>query len=459
MTIRSSFKNYFYLMAVVAVLTSCASSGPGGGEHSVKPPPPTSSDLVATKGSTWYPIKSTGDTSSGQFSHRFYHAYPLDVENPDITQIIFVVHGASGSQGDYTGNYFDRVFDALEFEKLSDGSSLRSRTQIIGPHFRSLDKDVDECDAGDSVACLNYIADNFDADQQLVFAHGGWREGASTTSNIERARVSSFQIASDILTDMFGLYTNLRRVIITGHSAGGQFVNRYAAAADFRVDGIDYEDRYEFLFLLANPSSVFYIDTRRPNRIDAPTTDFVVPNGELLPSGMDILVQNLEDSLCETEDDQKVSPTEFDAYADTYNDWKYGLDPDSFKCPGGEEGFNTHCSIRQLQLSEVSDRVDNNLPEFVQYLIHNVKSRRTVFLAGDADIVQNGNLDDSCEANLLGIDRFVRAQNYALYWDEFDDWDNSILEVLKGVAHSGEDVYRNPSTNGVFLRYVREGAL
>ena len=440
-----SCRGVFGLAVIVAILTSCGGSDPD--------------DLLAAKRSTWYPIKSTGDTPSERFSHFFHHAYPLDVENPNITQIIYVVHGASGSQGDYDGVYFDRVFDALELEELSDGSTLRSRTQIVAPHYRSLNKDVDECEEGNSAACLLYITDNYDDEQRLVFAHGGWREGASTTSSFVRARVGSFQIANDVLTDLFGLYPNLRRVIITGHSAGGQFVNRYAAAADFRVDGADNEDRYEFLFLLANPSSVFYIDTRRPNRIDAPATDFVVPSGDSLPTGMDILAQSLEEGLCETYDDQEVSPTVFDAYAHTYNNWKYGLDPDSFKCPAGEEGFRTHCHIRQLQLSETSDRVDNSLPGFLQFLIHNVKSRRTVLLAGDADNVQNGSLDDSCEANLLGINRFVRAQNYALYWANFDNWDDSILEVLEGVAHSGEDVYRNPNTNSVFLEYVREGAL
>ena len=421
--------------------------------------PSARAEVAAAKLTSWYPIKSTGDTPAEQYSHFFYHAFPLDVENPDITQIIFVVHGASASRGDYTGNYFDRVFDALKFEKLPDGSSLRSRTQIVGPHFRSLDKDIDECDDGDSVSCMRYVADKFDAGQRLVFAHGGWREGGSTTSNIQRARVSSFQIATDVLTDLFGLYPNLRRVIVTGHSAGGQFVNRYAAAADFRKGGINYERRFEFLFIPANPSSVFYIDERRPNRIDAPATGFIVPHANRLPEGMDILARKLEGGVCKTQDGQKVTPFEFEAYARTYNNWKYGLNPDSFKCPDGDEGFNSHCYIRQLQLGEKSTLADNNLPGFLQYLIHNVKSRRIVFLAGRADDTQEGSLDDRCEANLLGINRFVRAKNYALYWDEFEDWGHSTLEVLEGVAHSGEDVYRNPETNGVFLRYVREGAL
>ena len=102
MPILSSCKHYFGLAVIVAILTSCGGADTGNTGQSVTPTPtPDVRDLLVAKRATWYPIKSTGDTPSEQFSHRFYHAYPLDVENPDITQIIFIVHGASGSQGDY----------------------------------------------------------------------------------------------------------------------------------------------------------------------------------------------------------------------------------------------------------------------------------------------------------------------------------------------------------------------
>ena len=102
MPILSSCKHYFGLAVIVAILTSCGGADTGNTGQSVTPTPtPDVRDLLAARRSSWYAIKSTGNTLSERFSHFFYHAYPLDVVNPDITQIIIIVHGASGSQGDY----------------------------------------------------------------------------------------------------------------------------------------------------------------------------------------------------------------------------------------------------------------------------------------------------------------------------------------------------------------------
>ncbi len=102
MPILSSCKHYFGRAVIVAILTSCGASDSGSaGQSEISTPTPDARDLLAARRSSWYAIKSTGNTLSERFSHFFYHAYPLDVVNPDITQIIFIVHGASGSQGDH----------------------------------------------------------------------------------------------------------------------------------------------------------------------------------------------------------------------------------------------------------------------------------------------------------------------------------------------------------------------
>lgn len=102
MSILFSCIHYIGLAVIVAILASCGDSDTGSaGQSEISTPTPDVSDLLAARRSSWYAIKSTGNTLSERFSHFFYHAYPLDVVNPDITQIIFIVHGASGSQGDY----------------------------------------------------------------------------------------------------------------------------------------------------------------------------------------------------------------------------------------------------------------------------------------------------------------------------------------------------------------------
>ena len=55
-------------------------------------------------------------------------------------------------------------------------------------------------------------------------------------------------------------YPNLASVVIVGHSAGGQFTNRYAA---FERIAPAVRERATVHFVVANPSSYVYLDGRR----------------------------------------------------------------------------------------------------------------------------------------------------------------------------------------------------
>ena len=56
-------------------------------------------------------------------------------------------------------------------------------------------------------------------------------------------------------------YPSLRRVVIAGHSAGGQFVQRYAVGSALDADMAPVPVRY----VVANPSSYMYFDQHRPD--------------------------------------------------------------------------------------------------------------------------------------------------------------------------------------------------
>ena len=85
----------------------------------------------------------------------------------------------------------------------------------------------------------------------------GWRGGAQS---IEGSRISNFEVIDKIykiLSDK-QLYPQLKRITLIGFSAGGQCVNRYAAAGKMPVS-----QTVETVFAVGNPSVYLYIDELR----------------------------------------------------------------------------------------------------------------------------------------------------------------------------------------------------
>ena len=99
-----------------------------------------------------------------------------------------------------------------------------------------------------------------------VWSVDGWKDGS--LSEIRRddstdQRVSSFAVLDALLETLSDRkhWPALDLVVLAGHSAGGQFVQRYAVASAPTVlshQGIHTR------FVVANPSSYLYFDARRP---------------------------------------------------------------------------------------------------------------------------------------------------------------------------------------------------
>jgi pimeloyl-ACP methyl ester carboxylesterase len=88
------------------------------------------------------------------------------------------------------------------------------------------------------------IAPEFQAAAPGLYWSSGWKEGSRSS---DATHVSSFEVL-DRMVEMF------HGVAIVGHSAGGQFVSRYAAGT--RLKGLT--------FIAANPGSYMYLDRNRP---------------------------------------------------------------------------------------------------------------------------------------------------------------------------------------------------
>jgi pimeloyl-ACP methyl ester carboxylesterase len=167
---------------------------------------------------------------------------PLDRGGADVTRAIIVVHGALRNAESY--------FSAMRQAAALAGDAGR-RALILAPQFLS------EADEARHQIPLDVP----------VWSVDGWKDGR--LSEIRRDdstdhRVSSFAVLDALLLALSDRerWPALDSVVLAGHSAGGQFVQRYAvtgrAPTELSHRGIRTR------FLVANPSSYLYFDERRP---------------------------------------------------------------------------------------------------------------------------------------------------------------------------------------------------
>lgn len=147
----------------------------------------------------------------------------------NIQHAVIVIHGTNRNADDYY-NYLK------EAAKLANDS----KTIIVAPQFL-IKEDVDS---------------NSLSSKTLYWSNGGWKQGNKSQS---KGRISSFAVIDKIVEQLKSSSSNLNAVTITGHSAGGQFTNRYAAGADIN----ELYPSIIFRYVPANPSSYLYFSPHR----------------------------------------------------------------------------------------------------------------------------------------------------------------------------------------------------
>ena len=162
--------------------------------------------------------------------------------NEAVRRAVIVVHGNRRD----ADRYFEHLVAAARAEeRLGD-------TALLAPAFGTLDDERSK--------------------SELHWSSHGWKIGDKSR---DATRTSSFAALDELLAQVCGLsrtsFPQIQKVAIVGHSAGGQFVNRYAAG------GAGCSDRaVEVHYVVMNPSSYLYLDGRR--RADG-AADFEVPRG------------------------------------------------------------------------------------------------------------------------------------------------------------------------------------
>lgn len=171
----------------------------------------------------------------GQSQSLIYRTHGLNERNENITRALIVVHGA-GRDAD---NYFRTgVAAAFLAGALED-------TIVISPRFAS----------NNNAGCRDKLATN-----EVNWPCNGdsWRSGGTATND---DKLTSFDLADELLRQLARKesFPNLRSIVFSGHSAGGQFANRYGMA-----NQVHDKAGLPVTYVVANPSSYAYLDPERP---------------------------------------------------------------------------------------------------------------------------------------------------------------------------------------------------
>jgi hypothetical protein len=163
-----------------------------------------------------------------------YRSYPLNGRNDRIRRALVIVHG---SDRDAQG-YFQIGIAAARLAGALDD------TIVISPRFASRD----------GLSC----GDRLEVEEVNWPCEGNsWRSGGIAIG----ARLTSFDLADEILrkAGSRAVFPNLQVVVVSGHSAGGQFVTRYEMA-----NRVHERLGVQLRYVVANPSSYAYPDATRP---------------------------------------------------------------------------------------------------------------------------------------------------------------------------------------------------
>jgi pimeloyl-ACP methyl ester carboxylesterase len=237
-----------------------------GGSGGTVPPPTT----LPTIGKTYTRLTIGGGKMP------YYRNRPIDAYDPRVTRAIIVIHGAGAN----AEGYFDRINDIIP-------SSMSEQVMVLAPYFQ----DPSVAKSGE------------------FWWDGDWREGGASGG------ISSYAVV-DTMVGLLrnGNFPNLNWVIIAGHSAGGQFTQRYAAFTD--VDLKSATNSAMMKFVPANPSSYVYLNEFRWDGKGNWTV-----------------------------------PTQDCSSGDGYNEWKYGLQGlYGYTAARGADFARAHLPLRKVEL-------------------------------------------------------------------------------------------------------------
>ncbi|HEY7856430.1 MAG TPA: alpha/beta fold hydrolase [Terriglobales bacterium] len=299
-----------------------------------------------------------------------YTSFPLDKANPAIRRALIMVHGTLRNP--------DHYFNTASAAAFLAGA--QQDTVVIAPRFAS--------HSPNGRGCTDTLADN-----EVNWSCGGdsWRSGGASTSNPD---LTSFDFVDEILRRLADkkVFPNLTVAVIAGHSAGGQFVDRYEMAN--QVDGkLGISLRY----VVANPSSYAWPDATRPRASE-----------DAYPANAGVGWQ----------DEKPHTNFTYGRYSEAsqvpgYDVWPYGLEHRT-------TGYTAKMSDDQLR----------------QQLV----SRDATYLLSQVDTLPLGGFDSSADAMAQGPTRRARGEAFVNYVNQKLGGHHNIM-IVPECGHNDRCVY------------------
>jgi hypothetical protein len=230
------------LLLLVSLLPGC---GDEGGHPLGPPETPDLRPCTLPDQRCWERV-----SLGGGFYLPVYRSLPLPEGDTLVDRAVIVVHGADRNPDDY----FATMIGATE------RAGAMERTLVIAPHFQT-------------------SADGADPDEP-IWTSGGWKRGDQSNGlSSDPDGISSYAAVDRILAILGDslLYPRLRKVVVTGHSAGGQFTHRFAAGS--RME--EALPHLRFRYLVANPSTYLYLGPERAGQGEA--GGWGIPDRSLCP--------------------------------------------------------------------------------------------------------------------------------------------------------------------------------
>lgn len=271
-----------------------------------------------------------------------YATHSLDARNTGVTRALIMVHGTNRNADHYFATATAAAFLAGALEN----------TIVIAPRI--------------------IAAPDTPSVNEVVWPNRGdtWRSGGTSTSH---PTLSAFDFVDEIVRKLANKKTfpNLTRIVVAGHSAGGQYVNRYEMAN--KVHGTP---GVAITYVVANPSTYAWPAAVRP-----------LPTGDANPDGAD------KEALGPTGEKVHANFTygPFDTTkVATYDKWPAGLQ--------ARTGYTAQTSDDQLRKQLVE--------------------RPTTYLFGQVDVLPLGGFDASPVGMSQGPTRRARGEAFFKYVTE-----------------------------------------
>jgi hypothetical protein len=285
-------------------------------------------------------------------------SHPLDKNNYETAYLIIMIHGA-GLNAFKTFATGQKIIESLGMPKI--------RFWVLAPQ----------------------IIEGVKLDEKgLLFWDRRWRSGGmslSTGLNKDLPSLSSFEVIDRLIDVAIKLNPGINRIVILGHSAGGQFIVRYAAI-NSRHESLEQQG-ISIRYVVANSSSYPYLD---------PIRFHVDSEGEMLITSREVLVS-----------------------CPGYNKYKYGL-----------EELYGYAETLSLQIIRTR-----------------LLTRPVMFVLGMADSDRDWGLDKSCEADVQGENRYERGLLYRRHLKAFaksPPKSRHIWLEIPEVGHEATEIFTHP---------------